>query len=467
LGGTNNEHTKWSYQALKSATRSSQFLSPILMWETIYDPYSTDTVVFVSDKDYKVGDEICVRSRINNYPIWQSAPRNITKDEKINFIDYVQNRLFVGGGGFVSNGLIGAPVFMTKQALNFTAPPEWYRVFFTGDTTEQVTNMCISEDGNHLFITTFSTSSTLHNIYRISGFSLARDSMTLSYGRPTTSGTVMNNPNCLLDAKKVYSTNSFITSISLDPKNPDVLVMTLGGDNFVPHIYASTNATSDTLLDFESNPKEGTGLPSGKTPIYTALVEMNNSDIVFVGTEKGIYVTENFSSVNPLWEPANDGIGVAIPVFMLKQQTKSYPDTYARIYGEDTNDVTIIDFKGVKNTGYIYAATHGRGIFKNRTYQVVGIEPYKPTTKTNCVNIYPNPTNDNVSVKFDLTENVSNVKLSIYNITGKKILSIDLGSRLKGNHTEKINLNALPNGLYLVRIQGGDQIFNGKIVVTK
>lgn len=467
LGGTNNEHTKWSYQALKGATRSSQFLSPILMWETIYDPYSTDTVVFVSDKDYKVGDEICVRSRINNYPIWQSAPRNITKDEKINFIDYVQNRLFVGGGGFVSNGLIGAPVFMTKQALNFTAPPEWYRVFFTGDTTEQVTNMCISEDGNHLFITTFSTSSTLHNIYRISGFSLARDSMTLSYGRPTTSGTVMNNPNCLLDAKKVYSTNSFITSISLDPKNPDVLVMTLGGDNFVPHIYASTNATSDTLLDFESNPKEGTGLPSGKTPIYTALVEMNNSDIVFVGTEKGIYVTENFSSVNPLWEPANDGIGVAIPVFMLKQQTKSYPDTYARIYGEDTNDVTIIDFKGVKNTGYIYAATHGRGIFKNRTYQVVGIEPYKPTTKTNCVNIYPNPTNDNVSVKFDLTENVSNVKLSIYNITGKKILSIDLGSRLKGNHTEKINLNALPNGLYLVRIQGGDQIFNGKIVVTK
>mgnify|MGYP000998554339 FL=1 len=152
---------------------------------------------------------------------------------------------------------------------------------------------------------------------------------------------------------------------------------------------------------------------------------------------------------------------------MLKQQTKSYPDTYARIYGEDTNDVTIIDFKGVKNTGYIYAATHGRGIFKNRTYQVVGIEPYKPTTKTNYVNIYPNPTNDNVSVKFDLTENVSNVKLSIYNITGKKILSIDLGSRLKGNHTEKINLNALPNGLYLVRIQGGDQIFNGKIVVTK
>ena len=69
-------------------------------------------------------------------------------------------------------------------------------------------------------------------------------------------------------------------------------------------------------------------------------------------------------------------------------------------------------------------------------------------------------------MKFDLTENVSNVNyLSI--ILPAKILSIDLGSRLKGNHTEKINLNALPNGLYLVRIQGGDQIFNGKIVVTK
>ena len=193
------------------------------------------------------------------------APRNLEKNEKVTFTDYVQNRFFVGGGGFVSSGLVGAPVFMTKNALNFTKTPTWYRVFFTGDTTEQVTNMCITEDGNHLFISTYSSSSAFHNIYRISGFDMARDSMTLSYGKPTSGGMVNPNPNCLLEATKVYSTNSYITSISLDPQNSDVLLVTIGGNNIESHIYASTNAVSGDTLNLEE--KDGTGLPDNKTPI--------------------------------------------------------------------------------------------------------------------------------------------------------------------------------------------------------
>jgi hypothetical protein len=469
LGGTNNENTKWSYAALKKACRSSQYISPILMWESTHDPNSTDTVVFVADKNYKIGDEICVRSVTNNYPMRETAPRALTKGEKITFTDYVQNRLFIGGGGFISSGLIGAPVFMTKNALNFITPPVWYRVFFTGDTTEQVTNMCVSEDGNHLFISTFSGSTTYHSIYRISGFNLARDSMTLSYGKPSSSGIVNLNPNCLLDVAKVYSTNSYITSITLDPQNTDVLIMTIGGNNLEPHIYASTNATTDTLLDFNSNSKEGTGLPSGKTPIYTALVEMNNSNLVFVGTEKGIYATENFSSSNPTWAPVNNGIDVEIPVFMLKQQTKHYPDERAIIYGDDSTDITYIDFKGVKNTGYIYAATHGRGIFKNTTYYIppASINEHKNSNKPYLLNIYPNPANDNASINYNLNKPADNLKLSFYDITGKMILSNDLGSRHKGDNTENIDLNSLPNGIYIVRLQGNNQIFNGKIVVTK
>lgn len=468
LGGTNNEYTKWSYTALKKACRSSQYISPILMWESIHDPYSTDTVVFVADKDYKTGDEICVRSSINNYPIWETAPRALTKGEKIKFTDYVQNRLFVGGGGYISSGLIGAPVFMTKNALNFITPPVWYRVFFTGDTTEQVTNMCISEDGNHLFVSTYSSSSTYHNIYRISGFNLAKDSMTLSYGKPSSSGIVNLNPNCLLDVTKVYSTNSYITSITLDPQNADVLIMTIGGNNLEPHIYASTNATTDTLLDFNSNSKEGTGLPSGKTPIYTALVEMSNSNLVFVGTEKGIYATENFSDANPTWAPVNSGIDVEIPVFMLKQQTKNYHDETAIIYGDDTTDITYIYFKGVKNMGYIYAATHGRGIYKNTTYyKPVSITEHKKSNKPYILNIYPNPANDNASINYTLNKPANNLKLSVYDITGRMILSNDLGSRYKGDNTESIDLKSLPNGIYILRLQGNDQIFNGKIVITK
>ncbi len=465
LGGTNDKYTKWSFTALKTACRSSQYVSPILMWESIYDANSIDTVVFVVDKDYKANEEICVRSAINNYPMWLTAPRDLEKNEKITFTDYVQNRFFVGGGGFVSSGLVGAPVFMTKKALNFTTLPTWYRVFFTGDTTEQVTNMCITEDGNHLFISTYSSSSAFHNIYRISGFDIARDSMTLSYGKPTSGGTVNVNPNCLLDATKIYSTNSYITSINIDPQNNDVLLVTIGGSNIESHIYASTNATSGTVLDLKE--KDGTGLPSNKTPIYTALVEMSNSDVVFVGTENGIYVSENFNTSNPTWKSANEGIDAKIPVFMLKQQTKNYPDDYARIYGEDTNDVTIIEFKGVKNPGCIYAATYGRGIFKNLTYQTdVSVKEIAPS-KLNTLNIYPNPTSDNAKINYTLNKDVTNVVVALYDITGKKIFTQNFGMRLQGDNMETIECSSLKNGLYIISLEGGTQRFISKIVVTK
>ena len=187
---------------------------------------------------------------------------------------------------------------MTKQALNFTAPPEWYRVFFTGDTTEQVTNMCISEDGNHLFITTFSTSSTLHNIYKLVAF-LSKRFYDFILWKTHYFGYCHEQSNCLLDAKSLFY--QWLHNIHKSrSENPDVLVMTLGGDNFVPHIYASTNATSDTLLDFESILKKEPDYQVAN-PIYTALVEMNNSDIVFGNGERYI-CNRKLSSVNPLWE---------------------------------------------------------------------------------------------------------------------------------------------------------------------
>ena len=466
LGGTNNEYTKWSYNALKSACRSSQYASPILMWESIYDANSTDTVVFVADKNYKEDSSICVRSAINNYPMWTTAPKDLKKKDKLTFTDYVQNRFFVGGGGFVSSGLIGAPVFMTKNALNFTKPPVWYRVFFTGDTTEQVTNMCMSEDGNYLFISTYSSSSSFYNIYRISGFDLARDSMTLSYGKPSSSGNVILNPNCLLDASKVYSTNSFITSISINPQNNDMLIVTIGDNNLESHIMASTNATSGATLDFDANQKDGTGLPDGKMPIYSALVTMDDEDIAFIGTEKGIYMTDNFLTANPTWVEVNNGLDVKIPVFMLKQQIKKYPDTYAIIYGDDSTDITRLDFSGVSNQGCIYAATHGRGIFKNTTYEKVSIT--NPTiTKSLTLKIYPNPTSDIANFTYNLPEKVNNSTLSLYDVTGKCIFTQDIGSRLQGNNIETIQCGTLKNGLYFVTLKAGNQLFTSKLVVTK
>ncbi len=69
---------------------------------------------------------------------------------------------------------------------------------------------------------------------------------------------------------------------------------------------------------FRATPGNG-GLP--QAPAYSSLFEMNpDNNLVFVGTENGIYVTNNIDSGNPTWVAENNNLG-GVPVFMLKQQT--------------------------------------------------------------------------------------------------------------------------------------------------
>jgi len=64
--------------------------------------------------------------------------------------------------------------------------------------------------------------------------------------------------------------------------------------------------------------------------------------------------------------------------------------------------------------------------------------------------VYPNPTTN--QVKFDITDFE---KIEIYDITGKLITKTE---------TNIVNMENVPNGTYLYRIQKGNKIINGKII---
>jgi len=65
---------------------------------------------------------------------------------------------------------------------------------------------------------------------------------------------------------------------------------------------------------------------------------------------------------------------------------------------------------------------------------------------------YPNPAIDIVSVPFRLNEN-SQTKIYVYDLTGKEILSEELGMLSSGDHTHTLNLSSLHKGHYIVAIQ--------------
>jgi hypothetical protein len=476
-----DKYPKWKNYILpekKKPTHSS--LSPMVMWETTDDPNATEEVVFKADKHYEVGDSVCVKSNTAGYPMWVLTDKKMDKDSTWKTIDRVQNRIFIGGGGFAeSNAVYGAPIYMTKGGLDFTTPPTWYRIFFTTDTTEQVTKLCVSEDGNYLYASTFSMRTRFFNVYRFSGFNTARDSATLSFG--TSQGKIIKpNPSYKLDYAKIYSTNTdFITSIYVNPYNNDELIMTFSGGD----VMVSSNATSanDTVA-LTLTSKNGNGLPDNAAFYSVVVLKCDadnannkvNSDMAMIGTEEGAYYTENFNSNNPDWYLVDNGIGSKVPVIQLIQQRHFTKDIeshyYAQSYIGDSAiiDTTVVPFEGVTNHGWIYAATYGRGIFYTDAFGQKGLSlPSKKASVHHAgLDIYPNPTRSEATVSFRLDKDAQ-VSVRIFDLSGRNISTQQIGQRLAGENTFTLRCADLSTGIYFIQIKGGEQVRNGKLVVTK
>jgi len=68
------------------------------------------------------------------------------------------------------------------------------------------------------------------------------------------------------------------------------------------------------------------------------------------------------------------------------------------------------------------------------------------------ISIYPNPTSNTLFI----TGNETPIAVSIYNVLGKEVLSI--------KNTNKINVQALPSGVYVIRISDGVGQTNRKFI---
>jgi len=81
------------------------------------------------------------------------------------------------------------------------------------------------------------------------------------------------------------------------------------------------------------------------------------------------------------------------------------------------------------------------------------------------VNVYPNPSGSVFYFEFEAFGQEA-VELELYNVTGKKLLSVDKGRTLKGlnriqwNSERSSNIN---DGIYFYRLIVGDQQFSGKL----
>ncbi|MFH0866804.1 MAG: FG-GAP-like repeat-containing protein, partial [Bacteroidota bacterium] len=82
----------------------------------------------------------------------------------------------------------------------------------------------------------------------------------------------------------------------------------------------------------------------------------------------------------------------------------------------------------------------------------------------NNVMIYPNPFAHTTTISYQLPEK-SNVKLSVFDITGKEIKSLVNQTQQAGEYKINFNAGSLPSGIYYYRLIAGNNAETGKMMV--
>jgi len=93
-------------------------------------------------------------------------------------------------------------------------------------------------------------------------------------------------------------------------------------------------------------------------------------------------------------------------------------------------------------------------------------EPNDGVTEIQLDQNYPNPFNPSTTISYKLTEN-SNVVLSVYDLMGRKVATLVNGKQTAGEKSISFDASKLASGVYIYRLNVGNQLFTKKMILLK
>ncbi len=421
------------------------FVTPISLWESFNNENSRDSIWYHAKTTIPGGTKVQVRSRNSKQPFYYTTPSDVIlyEGDSILVQDIVSSRLFIATFN---------KVYMTKELHWFDKVPEWFEISNL-DVGFDGSSQCMSysSDANHLFVGTREG-----RLYRISNLALAYDSIHAD----------VNSAECIVATQEIplyipgttEPISQVITSVAVDPQNPANVMVTFGNYGNDHYVMYSNNAL-DEVPTFTT--RQG-NLP--QMPIYSSIIEMSDTDIAIIGTEYGIFATEDITQESPVWMRQDSLMG-SVPVFQLLQQRVSQlADTVVLVNG---NEVIEVVYPGTNNYGVIYAATYGRGLLRCNLFQKpVGIDDNYVDNKREILDlkVFPNPVSTNATLEFE-TFGKGMANITVYDLAGRQTLSIDRNV-IKGMNKLDVDLSTLKTGSYIIQIIVGNDVYSQKIVTN-
>lgn len=96
----------------------------------------------------------------------------------------------------------------------------------------------------------------------------------------------------------------------------------------------------------------------------------------------------------------------------------------------------------------------------------VAVEPGLEVPAKLSVTNSPNPFTGATNIRFSLSES-SDVTLNVYDITGRLVTNLISGRRAPGEHGVMFEASGLASGVYFYRLQAGEQVKTGHMVLTQ
>ena len=371
----------------------------------IFNSSPAAEIIATVDVSYAAGSDVVLGSNTNGLPFKYTLPNSLGMGDSVIVQDPVSSMFIVGFSG---------SVWMTRGALDFSTTPEWYKLASITGTTQAVE---VSADGNYAWIGTENG-----RLYRIAGLAAARDYGTADADSGATAVTVDLVQNFM---------NRNISGIAVDPNDNDRVLVTLGNYGNANYVYYSGNATS-TSPNFLV--KDGN---LGNFPVYAATFDKGNSAYAVLGTEYGIFSTQNINTTSPQWGADNSGLA-RVPVFTLKQY---------RTNKSSTADMTVEE-------GDIFAGTFGRGAFQTTslmTTRPIGIAEQEVEQVQETMKLFPNPAENFTTLALELPAGSYTVEL--IDLNGRSVKAVMFEATENGAQTFKLDISSVANGMYIVGVK--------------
>lgn len=369
--------------------------------------------------------------------------------------------------GITTNAANSNAIVVSKAPLNLNDPLNFVRVSqsgcLTSDAQGNSTFSTIAIPGKPTLIEWSKGGSELYyatddyKLYRVSNINSIMDLSPTSYSGKLSTDIFKYPFTNTSDTNRLspYRTTllgSFtkpITSISIT-KDDSLMAITFADPTGTIVSYSSKDIRKSNFSNINFVSKNGTGLSTASVVTYCSLLEKDDNRKMFIGTDNGIFYTNDITQPSPVWEKANNNQLPNVQIFDIKQQVLNQWDCY--------------------NSGQIYVATNGRGVWFNnkffKPFTVSEMELEKSKIENN-MSLFPNPSNGIVYVKFNGSYDET-AFINIIDINGRVVKSDNLGKLNTTQINYMFDTNELTAGIYIVNINGSSGLKRvAKLIVTK